>query len=87
MCCRRFFTKASKWFDWTTLTAGQIIDGANDSVTIYLMKKKLSPSKKATGRAKEREFRKETKKDEVSLEKEEKKEEVSLEETKKGTSE
>eukprot|EP00026_Physarum_polycephalum_P005024 Phypoly_transcript_05050.p1 GENE.Phypoly_transcript_05050~~Phypoly_transcript_05050.p1 ORF type:complete len:324 (+),score=96.92 Phypoly_transcript_05050:1053-2024(+) len=51
----RFFKKASKWFEWTTLGAGEIIEGSEDKVTIYLMRKRLAPTKKGTGRVKERE--------------------------------
>ena len=39
----------------TTLGAGEIIAGAEDKVTIYLMRKRLAPSKKGTGCVKERE--------------------------------
>jgi hypothetical protein len=42
----RFFKKASKWFDWTLVNAGDIIEGADDKVTIYLMKKKEHPVSK-----------------------------------------
>lgn len=49
----RFFKKATRFFDWTILSATNIIEGADDAVSIYLMKKRDAPLSKRKKESKE----------------------------------